>query len=257
MNIGIQLASLRLPFKKALHTAGELGATAVEIDVRNEVNVRQLGQTGLRELRKMLSDRNMRVCAVTFRTQRGYNVVDGLDRRIAATKEALKFAYDLGSSVVVNHIGRVPKESQGPEWDLLVEVLADIGKYGQHIGAWLAAETGTEEGSDLAKLIAALPTGSLGINFDPANLIVNGYPVRAALDSLAPHVMHVHVKDAVRDMAQGRGMEVPLGRGSVDFPELIGTLQEHDYRGYYTIEREKSDDPVFEVGQAVKYLRSL
>jgi sugar phosphate isomerase/epimerase len=257
VKIGIQLASLRLPFKKALHTAGDLGAEAVEIDARNEVNVRQLGQTGLRELRKILNDRNLRVCAVTFRTQRGYNVMDGLDRRIAATKEALKFAYDIGSSVVVNHIGRVPKESQGPEWDLLVEVLSDIGKFGQHVGAWLAAETGTEEGADLARLIAALPTGSLGVNFDPGNLVVNGYPVRAALDSLGSHVMHVHAKDGVRDLAQGRGIEVPLGRGSVDFAELIGGLEEHDYRGFYTIEREKSADPVFEIGQAVKYLRSL
>jgi sugar phosphate isomerase/epimerase len=257
VKIGIQLASLRLPFKKALHTAGELGAAAVEIDARNEVNVRQLGQTGVRELRKMLTDRNLRVCAVTFRTQRGYNVTDGLDRRIAATKEALKFAYEIGSSVVVNHIGRVPKESQGPEWDMLVEVLADIGKFGQHVGAWLAAETGTEDGADLARLIAALPAGSLGVNFDPANLVVNGFSVAAALESLGPHVMHVHAKDGVRDVAQGRGMEVPLGRGSVDFAEVIGSLEEQDYRGFYTIEREKSSDPVFEIGQAVKYLRNL
>lgn len=257
MKIGIQLASLRLPFKKALHTAGELGAAAVEIDARGEVNLRDLAQTGLRELRKMLDDRNLRVCAVTFRTQRGYNVTDGLDRRVAATKEALKFAYDIGASIVVNQIGRVPKEPQGPEWDLLVEVLADIGKFGQHVGAFLAAETGSEDGTDLARLIAALPPGSLGVNFDPGNLVVNGFSVRSALESLGPHVMHVHAKDGVRDLAQGRGLEVPLGRGSVDFAELIGGLEEQDYRGYYTIEREKSDDPVFEVGQAVKYLRSL
>src|SRR5688572_28301281 len=100
VKIGIQIESLRLPLKKALHTAAELGATGVEIDARNEINSRSLGQTGLRELRKMLEDRNLTVCAVTFRTQRGYNVAEGLDRRIAGTKEALKFAYDIGASVV-------------------------------------------------------------------------------------------------------------------------------------------------------------
>ena len=77
------------------------------------------------------------------------------------------------------------------------------------------------------------------------------------LQLLAAYVLHVHAKDGVRDLAQGRGLEVPLGRGSVDFPELLGTLEERDFRGYYMIERENCQDPVFEVGQAVKYLRSL
>jgi sugar phosphate isomerase/epimerase len=262
LKIGIQLASLRLPFKQALHIAGELGAESVEMDARGEMKPGQLSQTGLRQLRKMLEDRNLRVGAVTFRTRRGYAVPDGLDERIAATKEAMKFAYSLGAAVVVNHVGRVPAkplegQEAGQEWDTLVQVLTDLGHFGQHVGAWLAAETGTEEGADLARLIQALPPGTIGVTFDPANLIVNGFSARTALESLAPYVLHVHAKDGVRDLAQGRGLEVPLGRGSVDFPELIGTLEEQDFRGYYMIEREQCQNPVFEIGLAVKYLRSL
>lgn len=257
LKIGIQLASLRQPFRQALHTAKELGAEAVEIDARGEIQPGQLSQTGLRQLRKMLEDRNLRVGAITFRTRSGYNVADHLDARVAGTKQAMKFAFDLGASVVVNQVGRVPPKAEGPEWDLLVQVLTDLGHFGQHIGAWLAAETGSEDGTDLARLISALPAGTIGVTFDPGNLIVNGFSARTALDQLAPHVMHVHAKDGVRDLAQGRGLEVPLGRGSVDFPELIASLAEREYRGYYMIERERSEFPVFEIGQAVQYLRSL
>lgn len=257
LKIGIQLASLRMPFKKALHTAAELGASGVEIDARQEVLPRDITQTGVRQLRKMLDDRNLRVCAISFRTRNGYDVSQDIDRRVSATKEALQFAYKLGAPVVINQVGRVPAESSGPQWDQLVQVLADIGRFGQHVGAWLAAETGTEEGADLARLIAALPPGSLGVNLDPGNLVINGYSVAAAIEALGPHIMHVHAKDGVRDLAQGRGLEVPLGRGSVDFPELIGSLEEHQYRGFYTIERQQSNDPAFEIGQAVKYLTSL
>jgi sugar phosphate isomerase/epimerase len=121
----------------------------------------------------------------------------------------------------------------------------------------LAAETGTEDGKTLAGLIEALPPGSLAVNFDPGNLIINGFSARDAINHLGEHVMHVHAKDGVRDLAQGRGLEVPLGRGSAEFPEILGALEEYGYRGYFTIEREKSDDPVFEIGQAVKYLRNL
>jgi sugar phosphate isomerase/epimerase len=266
LKIGIQLASLRLPFKQALHIAGELGAQAVEIDARGELRPGQLSQTGLRQLRKMLEDRNMRVASVTFRTRRGYDVADRLEERIAATKEAMKFAYSLGAAVVVNQVGRVPPrpavdaENPAPppsSWDTLVHVLTDLGHFGQHVGAWLAAETGSEDGVDLAALLAALPPGTIGVTFDPGNLVVNGHSVRTALQTLAPYILHVHAKDGVRDLAQGRGLEVPLGRGSVDFPELLGTLEEREYRGYYVIEREYGDDPVYEIGQAVKYLRSL
>ena len=70
-------------------------------------------------------------------------------------------------------------------------------------------------------------------------------------------MFQVHAKDGVRDLAQGRGLEVPLGRGTVDFPELLGQLEEHNYRGYFTIERERADDPVFEIGQAVSFLRQI
>jgi len=257
LKIGIQLASLRLPFKQALLTAAELGATAVEIDARGEIDPRQLSQTGLRQLRKMLEDRNLRVCAVTFRTRRGYNVAEDLDARVTATKEMLKFAYNLGAPYVVNQIGLVPAESKGPEWDLLVQVLSELGNFGKHAGAWLAAETGSEDGAHLARLFAELPHGSVGVTFDPGNLIVNGFSSQTALAALAPYIAYVHAKDGVRDLAQGRGLEVPLGRGSVDFPELLGTLEEREYRGYFTIERERCQDPVFEIGQAVKYLRSL
>jgi sugar phosphate isomerase/epimerase len=152
--IGIQLASLRLPFKQALHIAGELGAHAVEIDARGELQPGQLSQTGLRQLRKMLEDRNLRVASITFRTRRGYSVPDHLEERVAATKEAMKFAYSLGAAIVVNQIGRVPSKPEGPEWETLVSVLSDLGNFGQHVGAWLAAETGTEEGADLARLLA-------------------------------------------------------------------------------------------------------
>ena len=52
LNIGIQLASLRQPLKKALHTAARLGAQGVEIDARDEVFSQDLSHSAVRHLRK-------------------------------------------------------------------------------------------------------------------------------------------------------------------------------------------------------------
>jgi sugar phosphate isomerase/epimerase len=255
LKIGIQLASLKQPFKKALHTAARLGADAVEIDARTELRPAKITQTGAREIRKMLEDLNLRVAAIGFLTRRGYNVADDLDRRVAATKDAMKMAYELGASAVINHVGYIPPEPEGPQWTTLIEVLTDLGRHGQRVGATLSAQTGAESGEQLARLIDALPPGALGVNFDPGGLLMNGHSPREALERLAGHVLHVHARDAARDLARRRGIEVPLGRGSTDIPELLGRLEERGYRGYFTVVRERSDDPEFEIGQAVQFLR--
>src|SRR5262245_49601367 len=111
IRVGIELASLRMPLKKALLTARELGAEAVEIDLRNELSPDDLSRTGVRQIRKLLVDLNLRISAARFPTRRGYATLDGLEARIDATKRALQSAYELGTGVVVNSLGRLPPES--------------------------------------------------------------------------------------------------------------------------------------------------
>jgi sugar phosphate isomerase/epimerase len=257
IKVAIELASLKLPFKQALLTAAQLGAEAVEIDGRNELAVNDLSRTGVRQVRKMLEDLNLRVSALSFRTRRGYASSEDLDRRIDATKQALRLAYELGTNAVVNHIGRVPAADDVTALSTLRTALMDIGREGQRVGAMLAAETGTEKGEDLLQLIESLPPGSLLVDFNPANLVVHGFDPRTAAKALGAHVIHVHATDATRDVAAGRGIEVPLGRGSVEFPEILGILEEHQYRGYLTIRRQEATNPQEEIAAAVKYLRSL
>lgn len=234
-----------------------MGVDGVEIDVRNELRPRDLSQTGVRHLRKMLDDWNLRVCAVTFPTRRGYHVAEDLDRRIEATKEAMRFAYALGASVVVNRVGRTTAESGTAEWRTLIEALTDLGAYGQRVGAWLAAETGHESGADLARLLEALPPGSLAVALDPAELILNGFSPEDVIRQVGQAIQYVQARDATRDVTRNETMETTLGRGSVDLPDLIGQLEEFGYRGYFTIERQRAEEPEEEIRQAVSYLRNL
>lgn len=255
--IAIQLRSLQLPFAKALPVVRKLGVQAVEIDARTQVRPQDLTDTGLREIRKLLNDFELRVVAVEFHTRRGYGATEELDRRVEATKAAMKMARSLGCDLVVNQVGHIPEDLTQGEGQMLVEVLRDLGHYSQHVGAWLAAETGSEPVADLRRLLDALPDGSLVTTLDPGNLAMNGFSPQEAIGVLGDSIRHVHAKDAARDLARRRGLEVQLGRGSVDFPALLGALEERDYRGYLSIERETSDDPLSDVAQAVEYLRNL
>jgi sugar phosphate isomerase/epimerase len=244
-----------------------LGADGVEIDARHELPAGELSQTGLRQLRKMLGDLDLRVAALAFPTRRGYDDPNDLERRVLATCEALKLAYQLGSAVVTNRVGRIANSEVGmrnaesdqgdPLPDLLVQSLTALGACGEKHGARLAARTGSEGGPQLANLLAALPAESIGVDFDPAGLLAGSHLVDESLDALGRHVIYVHATDAVRDLALRRAVEVELGRGSVDLPGLFGRLEEFNYHGWVTIERNDSPDPATDIGNAVAYLRAL
>ena len=256
IKIGVQLSTFGQPFKKALQTASGLGVDSVEIDARVDLRPSEVSRTALRQIRKMLADLNLRVVAVRFQTRRGYDCIDELDRRVVATKEAMKMAGELGARVVVNQIGRIPESADDSNHELLRSVLSDLGQYGQHQGAFLTCETGSEPLSHVLRLIELLPEGSLGVTLNPGNLIANGFDL-SDLRSLSQHILLVHAKDAVEDRARGRGMEVPLGRGLAEFPWIAATLEERHFSGAFVIERETSKSSLAELELAIQFLRNL
>ena len=111
-----------------------MGAEAVEIDARSELSMRDLSDTAIRHVCKLLEDQGLAVSAITFQTRRGYNVHADLDRRVHATKQVMEIAYRLGSKVVVNRIGRVPEDTSHDDFDMLRDVLTEIGEHGQRVG---------------------------------------------------------------------------------------------------------------------------
>lgn len=254
--VGIQLASLRQPLKKALLTAARLGARGVELDAQNQVFLQDFTQSSLRHLRKMLDDLNLQVCAVSFHGG-GYHASEGLDARIAATMRAQRLAYQLGSPLVVSQVGTVPAQPSGPAWDLLVDSLSELGRYGVHVGARLAAETGSEPAADLKRLIEAVSEQAVAVDLNPAKLIANGFSPREAAEKLGAAVAHVHASDGLRDPRRGGAVEVTVGQGVADFPELLGMLENFLYRGFVTVEARVSNDPQRDIQAAIEYLKSL
>jgi sugar phosphate isomerase/epimerase len=110
----------------------------------------------------------------------------------------------------------------------------------------------------LEELLKQLPHAAVGVDFDPAELLLYGHSPVDTMRAIASRVSHFRARDGVRDLALGRGVEVQLGRGSVDFPQLLGMLEEQAYAGYLTVERrESSGNALVECGQALEYLSNL
>lgn len=257
LKIGVSLAALRLPFKEALPWLVERNVASVEIDARHGFKPSEFGPSAIREFRKKLADYRLRVGLVTYHTRRGYGEQDDLDARIAGTKTALKFAADLGCRMVANHIGLFPESEDSPERKLMIEVLTDLGQYGQKIGATLCAQTGPQPAAGLRPLFDALPPGALGIDLCPGTLMLYGHDPIDAITQLGEWIMHVHADDAAQGYGPARGKPAALGEGNVDWPLILGLLQERDYRGDYTLGYAHPSDAPEELDRAIKYLRKL
>jgi sugar phosphate isomerase/epimerase len=104
----------------------------------------------------------------------------------------------------------------------------------------LGLETGQETAPVLVQLLHKLKRQNVGVNFDPANMILydKGNPI-AALCVLGPWIRQVHIKDARRTKVPGTwGEEVAAGTGEVDWRAFFATLRELNYKGDFVIERE-------------------
>ena len=243
--------------RTAFRRARDLGLAAVELDARSDLAPEQLTQTGLRQLRKWLGDEGIVVSAVTFRTRGGYADSERLEGRIAATKKALDVAYAVGARIVLNHIGDIPPEDAGPQRQLLIDVLTDIGAWGQRAGATLCAEVGRTAPDELARLIEALPGGSLSCDLVSGAVVVHGHDPVAAVATLGPHIESVHATDAVAGAFAGRGRAVVLGTGQVDLPAMFAALEERGYRGWIGLEPVEERTAREEIAAAISFMRAL
>lgn len=255
--LSVPTRALARDLRTALHRARDLGFRGVELDARGGLDPAAVTQTGLRQIRKWLGDEGLTVSAVSFRTRGGYGDAERLEGRIAATKSALTLAHGLGAGVVLNHVGEIPAESSGPVWHLLVDVLADLGRWSQQVGATLCVEAGRAGPADLLRLFAALPEGALTCDIVTGALVVHGHDPVAAVEALAVHVARVHATDAVAGAFAGRGRAVILGTGQVDFPAVFATLEERGYRGWIGLEPVEDRSASAELAAAAEFLRVL
>jgi sugar phosphate isomerase/epimerase len=255
--IGIRLESLKLPLRRALEAAERLGVGGVQFDAVGDLGPSALSQTGRRELRHLVGSRNLEWTALGCPLRHGLDMERNQEQRIEHIKNVLALSFELGARLVVSQAGRIPPDPEDPGARLMSEALLGLGQYGDRVGAVFALETGLESGEVLAAFLDRFDTGSLGVNFDPANLLMNGFDPLESGRALRRRIRQVHAKDARLTGASRTAQEVPLGRGELDWMSLLGLLEEVDYRGWFTIEREAGDQPAEDVALGVAFLRRL
>ena len=181
-------------------------------------------------------------------------------QRVDALKRGADFAVRVGVSDIATHVGFIPESPSDPLYPGVIGALREVVEYCKERDITFLFETGQETPITLLRTIEDLGGENLGINLDPANLLMYGKanPVDA-LDVFGQYVVSVHAKDGEYP-TNGRelGVEKPLGEGRVNFPVLIPKLKSLGYTGALTIEREISGPRQIEdIKRAIRILSEL
>ncbi len=170
------------------------------------------------------------------------------------------FAAKFGARAIVTHLGFLPENPKDPQYPEIVKCVREIASECKRLGIEFWFETGQETPVTLLRLIEDVVLDNVGINLDPANLILYGKanPVDA-LDVFGKYVKSLHVKDGFYP-TNGRelGKEAIPGEGKVNFPALIARLKLLGFSGDLIIERElEGGDADKDILSTIDYLKSL
>jgi len=177
-------------------------------------------------------------------------------KNIAATAT---LARALGLKLVTFHAGFLPHDEKDADFAKMLSRLREVADAFRAAGIVLGLETGQETAPVLVQLLQRLERSNIGVNFDPANMILydKGDPLEA-LQTLGPWIRQVHIKDATRTKQPGTwGEEVPAGTGEVDWRAFFATLSKLNFSGPAVIEREAGNQRVADIRIAKELVDKL
>lgn len=263
--IGILVDNLHLDLDTALRKAAEIGADGFQAYcTQGKLSPENLDAAARKAFLSETKAMGLDIAALCGDIGRGFLNPETNAWVLPKMKAYVDLAVDLGVRVVSSHIGQLPDDESHASWTVGLKAFEDLGAYAEARGCVIAMETGPEEPVVLKRFLDKIGNRGIGVNYDPANLVMFGFDHIGGVFVLKDYIVHTHAKDAVRllglpsvgnDAQRVRRLEVPLGEGSVAFPYYLWALESIGYQGFLTVEREAGRDPVGDMAAAVTFLR--
>ena len=274
--IGVIIDSFRCDLKEAVKKAAAVGANGIQVYAsRGEMDPDNMTPAKRKEFLDVVKSNGLVISALCGDLGGGgFSIPENNPWKIEKSKRIIEMAKELETDVVTTHIGVVPEDVNHDRYKIMQDACYQLAEFADSIDAHFAVETGPETSANLKKFLDSLGSKGVGVNLDPANLVmVTGDDPVQAVYNLRDYIVHTHAKDGKQlfylepEIVYGvkkdiiveddSFIEVPLGEGSVDFPNYLKALEDIGFKGFLTIEREVGDDPAKDIGNAVTFLRDI
>lgn len=273
LKIGAMLESFKLPDREAIEMVKKIGAQGIQMYCTTGDHAPEnMTADKKKELLSIMDANGLCFSAICGDLGRGFGNKELNPELIEKSKRILELAKELGTNIVTTHIGVVPEDKNEERYKIMQEACFELAKFADDMDSHFAIETGPETSKTLRAFLDTLGSTGVAVNLDPANLVmVTGDDPVAAVDNLAPYIVHTHAKDGVKlgecnplevyrvvDLdnipTSPAFEEVALGTGSVDWENYLKALDRIGFEGFLTIEREVGDDPIADIKTAYSFL---
>jgi sugar phosphate isomerase/epimerase len=223
--------------------------------VAGDIHPDRLTSTGRRGFRTLLRSYAMELTTLYVPLRRGLDVAEDQSRRIDHLRKVLQLATELGANNVSVPLPRVPADATESRAITLGESLREVASSADQVGMTLALEVGFDAGETVSHYLRSFDSGSLGVLFDPANILLHGRAPLTELAAYAPHIQAFRARDGRGASVSGGGREVPVGAGDVEWMALMPTLEVLGYRGMVIVDRHGSENRWADVQAGLTFLR--
>ncbi|MBI1831911.1 MAG: sugar phosphate isomerase/epimerase [Planctomycetes bacterium] len=214
--------------------AHQLGVAGIELEASGELTPANLTQTGRREILHLLRSHDLTVSAIVCPLRRGIDVAQNIEPRLEYIRDTMKLAFDLGPRLVIVPIGQLPEKEDDPAAAVFKESLRDLGQQGDRTGVTIALDNSVDSPEALVAYLGRFDIGSLGVSYNPANVVLAGFNPYDAIKTLNKRLVYAQAQDA-RRVSPSRLAAVPIGHGDLDWMQILAHFEEIEYRGALTV----------------------
>ena len=99
---------------------------------------------------------------------------------------------------------------------------------------------------DFMQFVSNFPLTELGILLEVGHLYQARFDLDEAIQTFRYRLLDVHVHDATHEKDFRKATHLPIGKGTIDFSQLVSILNEVKYEGWLTLEIHGNDKEIIE-----------
>jgi sugar phosphate isomerase/epimerase len=272
-----------------------MGAQGIQFDgVSSGLDLTHLSASGRREFRQIMSSQDQAIASLRGDVgARGFSVGSDVDHAIARISKMMEAAAELRAPLVCVDLGALPAAPQvappkpkvdpamagliilpetasvpptapepavpPPDPALVSLVNAALDELGRRADRFSCVVAFRSELASLASLKLAVTSVNcpwFGIDLDPVAVARDRWDLDETFSQFGPLVRHVRGRDAIVG-AENRTTPTVIGRGNLNWEQLLGNLHESNYRGWIAVDPLELTDRTEAAVAGVAYLRSL
>jgi sugar phosphate isomerase/epimerase len=214
--------------------------------------------------RRWLADQSLTICCVDTSCAFDSRDADERSMQIEVALKHAELAAALGSSLIRIFPDKIQpgatRKDTSDNIGACLRAVAQRAPAGVRVG--LETHGDFARGQAAGEIVRLADHPNVVLIWDVANSLAAGDSIEEAAGEVAPHLAHVHLRDARTVKGQEHWLPVLAGGGSVSFEDAVNALRGLKYDGYVSFEWEKYwhpeiEEPEVALPDFVKAMRAI